>query len=67
MEFSTDPLGEKLSIICKKYDIKMLLNWLEIQKWTIWPESADQAGCRNAENIPSDKICCIVLMSLILN
>ncbi len=34
----------------------MLLNWLEIQKWTIWPESADQAGLKNTQNIPSDEI-----------
>ncbi len=26
-------------------------HWLEIQKWTIWPESADQAG-KNTVNIP---------------
>ncbi len=36
--------GTKKKDYPAKYGIKMLLNWLEIQKWTIWPESADQAG-----------------------
>ncbi len=51
-----------------KYGIKMLLNWLglEIQKWTIWPESADQAGLRNTREY-SDYILCIMLITLLLN